>query len=269
MIEAQDISARYDKASATYGAAPDDPRRRLYWLAYEHLTFRAVGARLPADRRARVLDAGGGGGKYGAMIAERGHDVTVLDLSPGMVAEARRRFKDKGLGGAFIEGNILSLPFPDASFDFVLCEGDPVSYCLDDHPRALAELVRVARPGAPVILGVDSRYAHFVAPLRSGNQAAALDALLTGRGTCPYGLPVHAFTPSEIRAAVEAAGAEVEELTGKPVLFSEILEAMAAARGPDFDPWACRDEVLAIQERLAREGFAACGGHLQVVARRR
>lgn len=269
MVQAEQISARYDQVSATYGRADDDVARRLYWLAYDHLTWGALEAHLPGGRRGRVLDAGGGAGKYGVRMAERGHDVTVLDLSPGMLEEARRRFAERGAAGTFVEGNILALPFPERSFDLVLCEGDPVSYCLDQHPQAIAELVRVAAPGAAVILGVDNRYAHFIGALRSGAEAAALGVLESGRSKCPYGLPVHAFTLPELTAAVAAAGADLVEITGKPVLFFEVLQAMAAARGPDFDPWEARGEILALQERLSREGFAACGGHLQVVARRR
>jgi SAM-dependent methyltransferase len=269
MDHARQISARYDEVSVSYGRPHDDATRRLYWLVYEHLTWSAVEAHAPSGGRARALDAGGGGGKYGARLAERGHDVTVLDLSPKMLEEARRAFAERELAGAFVEGNILALPFPDESFDLVLCEGDPVSYCLEAYPRAIAELCRVARPGAAVILGVDNRYEHFTGTLRFGDRARALEILETGRSVCPYGLPVHAFTLPELHAAVEAAGADLVEITGKPVLFFELLEALSAARGPGFDPWEAKDEILALEERLAREGYASAGGHLQVVARRR
>ncbi|EYF07383.1 class I SAM-dependent methyltransferase [Chondromyces apiculatus] len=269
MSQSQEISSRYDQVSSGYGRSPDDVTRRLYWLAYEHLTWRAIEENLPAGRRARVLDAGGGGGKYGARIAEQGHEVTVLDLSPGMLDEARRRFEAQGIGGTFVEGDILALPFADGTFDLVLCEGDPVSYCLERYPQAIRELVRVAAGGAPVLLGVDSRYEHFIGALRFGDKAKALVILQDGRSLCPYGLPVHAFTLPELHAAVSAAGADLVEISGKPVLFLEMLQAMMAAHGTSFEPWAARDEILALQERLSHEGFAVCGGHLQVVARKK
>jgi ubiquinone/menaquinone biosynthesis C-methylase UbiE len=269
----QTIRDRYDEVSPRYdGDEPADPRVRLYWLAYEHLTFRAVEALLPPPGTVfRILDAGGGGGKYGVMMAERGHRVTVLDISPGMLEKARALFAEKGLldQASFVVGSVADLPLADASFDLVFCEGDPVSYCLDEYPRAIAELTRVVVPGGPVILGVDNRFDYFTGLLRGPRKAEALSVLLDGRSTCPYGLPVHTFTLAELDAAVKAAGAEVVEIFGKPVLFWELLAALEAARGPGFDAWESRAEILALQERMAHEGYAATGGHLQVMARRR
>jgi ubiquinone/menaquinone biosynthesis C-methylase UbiE len=271
MDSANEISRRYDEVCATYEREEADVARRLYWLAYEHLTWSAVEAELPQDRALRVLDAGGGGGKYGVLLAERGHEVTVLDLSAGMLEQARERLASRGLAGraSFREGNIVDLPFAEASFDLVLCEGDPVSYCLDAYPRAVAELVRVVKRGGAVILGVDNRQEYFLGAVHSGDRALALRILETGRATCPYGLPVHTFTVAELSRAVSAAGADVVEIIGKPVLFFEVLAAMKAARGPAFDPWEARQEILSLQSRLCREGYATSGGHLQVVARRR
>jgi hypothetical protein len=37
--------------------------------------------------------------------------------------------------------------------------------------------------------------------------------LLTGKATCPYGLPVHSFTLKELEEAVRAAGGQVDEIT--------------------------------------------------------
>jgi len=136
------LSAFYNKVSPTYSqepAASSEVTRKLFWLCYEHLIFRAVEKLLPQGQRWRILDAGGGAGKYGQKMAELGHHVTVLDLSPGMLQQAQARFLAAGLeeGAAFQEGNILALPFADASFDLVFCEGDPVSYCLEEYPQAM------------------------------------------------------------------------------------------------------------------------------------
>jgi len=274
MQNAESIATRYDEVSPRYHERPETAEviLKLFWFTYEHLTWSAVERLLPTGRRWRILDAGGGGGKYGVRMAERGHPVTVLDLSPGMLEQARVRFAEAGLASdaRFEVGNILALPFEDNAFDFVFCEGDPVSYCLDEYPKALAELFRVAAPGAPVVLGVDNREEHFRGALYDDeNKARALEILRTGRSVCPYGLPVHAFTEPELRRAVEAAGGEVEELFGKPVLFFEVLQALQAERGPGFDLWAARGELAAIQERLAHEGYAGSGSHFQVMARRR
>ncbi|APR82836.1 Putative S-adenosylmethionine-dependent methltransferase [Minicystis rosea] len=267
------IRDTYDKVAPSYDRNEADraARLRLYWFVHENLTWNAVAAVLPEGRSLRVLDAGGGAGKYGALFAERGHLVTVLDLSPGMVEQARALFAERGLlaRGTFEVGDILSLPFADGAFDLVFCEGDPVSYCTTRYREAMTELCRVAARGAYVVLGVDNRQAYFVGAQIRGNQAAALEILLTGRGTCPYGLPIHAFTIPELEEGMNAAGADVVEIFGKPVMFREILEAFEATRSPGCDPWEARYEILALQERIAHEGYATTGGHLQVMARRR
>ncbi|MDI1479266.1 class I SAM-dependent methyltransferase [Polyangium sp. y55x31] len=273
MDSTERIRETYDKVAPTYDRDENELAigRRLYWFLYESLTWNAVAAVLPEGRSLRILDAGGGSGKYGALFAERGHHVTVLDLSPGMLEQARARFDQRGLltRGTFEVGSILSLPFADGAFDLVFCEGDPVSYCTSRYREAIAELCRVAARGAYVVLGVDNRQSYFQGALNAGNKAEAMEILLTGRATCPYGLPTHAFTIPELEEAVDAAGADVIEIFGKPMLFREVMEALTATRGPDFDPWEARQEILTLQERIAHEGYASAGGHLQVMARRR
>lgn len=265
------IRSRYDEVSPQYNGPPAQVTHKIFWMAYEHLTWKPVEALLPKDKVWRVLDAGGGGGKFGVRFAELGHHVTVLDISPGMLEGARKVFTERGVveRATFVEGNVAELPFQDASFDLVFCEGDPVSYCVDEYPKAIRELVRVVVPRGPVVMGLDNRQEYFKAAVRSPKKAEALQMLLNGKASCPYGLPVHTFTVPELYKAVAAAGAEVEEIFGKPVLFFEVLEAMQAERGPSFDPWAAREEIIALQERLAHEGYAVSGNHLQVMARRK
>jgi ubiquinone/menaquinone biosynthesis C-methylase UbiE len=269
----QNISSRYDQVSSTYNnSAHTKAAHKLFWVVYEHLTWKAVEKVLPAAGTSwRVLDAGGGGGKFSAHFAAAGHHVTVLDISAGMLDAARAHLSSKGLleRATFVEGTVADLPFADASFDLVFSEGDPVSYCLDQYPKAMSELVRVAKPRSPVIMGVDNRHEYFMFELKHGKKAEALKLLLDGRGKCPYGLPVHLFTLKELHDGVKAAGAEVEEIFGKPVMYFEMLEAMQAERGPDFDVWAARDEIIALQEKFAHEGFALQGQHFQVMARKK
>jgi ubiquinone/menaquinone biosynthesis C-methylase UbiE len=267
------ISSRYDEVSATYNkAAHTKAAHKLFWVVYEHLTWRAVEKVLPPRGTSwRVLDAGGGGGKFGVRFAEAGHHVTVLDISAGMLEQAKAAFAAKGLldRATFVEGTVAELPFADAQFDLTFSEGDPVSYCLDAYPKAMRELVRVVKPRGPVILGVDNRHEYFMFELKHGKKAEALKLLLDGRGKCPYGLPVHTFTLKELQDGMAAAGAEVEEIFGKPVMYFELLEAMQAARGPDFDVWEARDEIIALQEKFSHEGVALQGQHFQVMARRK
>ena len=76
--------------------------------------------------------------------------LTGLELSPAMLAIARRRARDLGIGADLREGTAEALPFNDASFDTVVCT---LSLCIIPRDRAaIAEMFRVLRPGGRLIL---------------------------------------------------------------------------------------------------------------------
>ena len=103
------------------------------------------------NRSLQVLDVGCGPGVVLEEVFRRGHKGTGLDVSTSMVDEANRRL------GKFIDtthpcrsGDIEDLPYPDNTFDVVLCLG-VLMYLLSDH-KALSEINRVVKPGGLVLL---------------------------------------------------------------------------------------------------------------------
>jgi SAM-dependent methyltransferase len=97
----------------------------------------------------RILDAGcGTGGLIRRM--ERAHPQwkwTGLDAEPLACELARSRCEAE-----IIQGSLLSLPFPNSTFDAVVCAD--VLYHLDDDFAALREIHRVLRPGGTVVVNV-------------------------------------------------------------------------------------------------------------------
>lgn len=84
-------------------------------------------------------------GLYGADVR-----LTGIDLSPEMLAIARKRLADIGREADLSEGDAHALPFADASLDTVVCT---YSLCnIPDPPRALAEMKRVLRPDGKLVL---------------------------------------------------------------------------------------------------------------------
>jgi len=76
--------------------------------------------------------------------------VTGVDLSPVMLTAAAKRAADLGLTVALSEADAEHLPFPDASFDTVVCT---LSLCsVGDDRAAIAEMHRVLRPGGQLLL---------------------------------------------------------------------------------------------------------------------
>jgi ubiquinone/menaquinone biosynthesis C-methylase UbiE len=76
--------------------------------------------------------------------------LTGIDLSPEMLDLARRRAADLGRPVTLRQGDAQDLPFPDATFDSIVC-----TYALcsvPDEVRTIAEMERVLRPGGLLIL---------------------------------------------------------------------------------------------------------------------
>jgi SAM-dependent methyltransferase len=98
-----------------------------------------------------LLEVGCGIGVGSVAIARmHGGRVVGVDLSPRMIDWARRRARDGGVEdrASFAVADVLRLPFEDDRFDAVIAES--VLAFIDDKERAIAEMVRVAKPGCYV-----------------------------------------------------------------------------------------------------------------------
>ena len=106
--------------------------------------------RVGAGPGERLLDVATGSGNVAIPAALHGADVTGLDLTPKLLEVARERAAEAGVEINFVEGDAEELPFEADSFDRVTsCFG--VMFA----PRqevAASELVRVARPGARIVV---------------------------------------------------------------------------------------------------------------------
>ncbi|HSO54831.1 MAG TPA: methyltransferase domain-containing protein, partial [Actinomycetes bacterium] len=121
---------------------------------------RLLGSANPAVGE-RVLDVACGTGVVARLAAERvgpGGRVAGLDLNPGMLAVARGLPPMPGAPITWQEANAVALPFPEATFDVVLCQQGLQFF--PDRPAALREMHRVLAPGGRLALSVYSAIAH-------------------------------------------------------------------------------------------------------------
>ncbi|MCD1259951.1 class I SAM-dependent methyltransferase [Paenibacillus athensensis] len=98
----------------------------------------------PLPAGARVLEVGCGTGRTACLLAQRGFQVTALDIRPEMIAKGRIRAQAAGVQVAFVEGDACMLPFAPESFDVVLVESVTN---FTEAERAAAEYFRVLAPG--------------------------------------------------------------------------------------------------------------------------
>ena len=115
------------------------------------INSRTIAAYLPDE--ARILDIGGGPGRYALWLAERGHRVSLADISPGLLTIAREQAAARPAGQLveeIVEADACDLSrWPDASFDAVLALGPFYHLPEEDaRERAAAELARVLKPAA-------------------------------------------------------------------------------------------------------------------------
>lgn len=104
--------------------------------------------RLALPPNARVLELGCGPGWSWRENRERippGWALTLTDLSPGMLDEARANLSELGRPLRFECVDARALPFADASYDAVIAHH--MLYHVPDRSRALGEIARVLAPG--------------------------------------------------------------------------------------------------------------------------
>lgn len=108
----------------------------------------------------RVLDIGAGPGRFTIELARIGADIVVADLSPGQLELNRRYVAASGFEGRVLDRVVADVAdlsrWETGAFDVAVCYGGPLSYLLDRDEQAVAELVRVTKPGGLVILSVMS-----------------------------------------------------------------------------------------------------------------
>jgi ubiquinone/menaquinone biosynthesis C-methylase UbiE len=104
-----------------------------------------------SSKEDRLLDVATGTGFTAMAFASRVKEVIGLDVSEGMLTQARTNVQKEGLSNVtFQKGAAESLPFPDASFDKVTCRVAPHHFLSVE--RFCSEAHRVLKPGGKLLI---------------------------------------------------------------------------------------------------------------------
>jgi len=133
-IQAAEFARRYrDLQEDAYRSCFAYSRKRLGVLLDSYIPRQGDGLHL--------LDVGCGTGHHMASLRERGFEVAGVDGSNEMLDQARAN----NPGADIRQADVESIPFADASFDFILCI--EVLRYLPDSSQCIREMARVLKPG--------------------------------------------------------------------------------------------------------------------------
>lgn len=110
-------------------------------------------------RALRILDIGTGPGFYAIILAARGYEVTAVDMSEGMLEQARNNAGELADKIRFRKMDAQELSFNDNEFDVIVTRN--LTWNLPDPVKAYGEWRRVLRDGG-VMLNIDSNWYAYL-----------------------------------------------------------------------------------------------------------
>jgi SAM-dependent methyltransferase len=271
------VRAFYDDTVAHEAGRLDE---NVYRRLERDMTLRLVAQHVPAG--ARILDLGGGPGTYLGPLIELGYDPWLADLSPNNVARARARAGALGLDR--LDERVQKADATDLgayaarSFDAALVAG-PFYHLVEPaaRRRALAELMRVVRPGGVLIISILPRQHPLRYLLREASEESwrclerlDLDELRrSGRYANPVDDPLfftdaQTFRPGAFSAFLRRAGCRVLDVVS--------AEGFCAFFEVPLTEWITSEEryqrLLALVEASARDpDLMGAAEHVLVVTR--
>ncbi len=188
MITQDEVRESYDTLAAEYALRLC---HELEGKPYDlHLLRRFAEAVAPGP----VCDLGCGPGHVTSHLVSLGLDARGVDLSPAMIAEARRRHPSLD----FQVGDMLDLELPTESFGGVVALYSIIHFERRILPQALREMHRVLRPGGQVLTSFHKGQGEL-------HEDHVLDTHVS--------LDCTLFEPEEVARAMEEAGLSVAEIT--------------------------------------------------------
>lgn len=104
-----------------------------------------------------ILDLGSGQGRNALPLAERGYNVTCIELTEVGLKQTKEKLKKAGLKANLVQGDQAHLPFRDEKFDTVISiQSFQFNITKWDAEKAFAEATRVLKPGGIFFLRVRS-----------------------------------------------------------------------------------------------------------------
>ena len=231
-----------------------------------------------------VANIGCGPGRFALDMLALGAELTLSDISGIQLNFAKGRIEGSGYAAAIHGYHQLDVtdmaPLAEDTFDAVVCFGGVLSYAREHYQQAAAELVRIAKPGAPILLSVMSLWgtlgllgtldaAEFLETrddhLDWSDLIGNANVVLTRPGSAEFHQPVALFSSKAMRRILNAAGCDVVTMAAANPISGD---GQALAR-IEASP-AAEERLTELEIAICEEpGLVDAGQHLIVVGRRR
>ncbi|MEO0536127.1 MAG: class I SAM-dependent methyltransferase [Cyanobacteria bacterium P01_A01_bin.123] len=139
----QYVRTLFDNIATRY-----DFLRTIVFLGHTSLWYRQALKDLALQAGDHILDVGCGTGESTRYLSQAYPGITVegMDLSPGMLSEARRLDPD----GTYFEGDVCAIDCPDSIYDWVITAFTFRNF--SDKEKSLTEMLRILRPGGHLLI---------------------------------------------------------------------------------------------------------------------
>lgn len=214
-----------NKIKEYYSSEIEKNRLDLEIFILEGIRTKEIISRYLVKDTMNILDIGGGAGYYSFWLHEKGHQVTLVDLSPKNIELARQYSSTTGIHLTGLQtGDATALDFKNEEFDLVLLCG-PLYHLTDKDERlkALSEAKRVLKPKGILLAAVISRYASLIDGFNRDLitddqfQKMLIDDLHTGihlneTENFEYFTEAYFHTPSEIKSEITESKLKFDNL---------------------------------------------------------
>ncbi|KAJ5605034.1 hypothetical protein N7510_010188 [Penicillium lagena] len=243
----------------------------------------------------RILDLGGGTGRYAVELARNGHSVTLVDISQSELDIAKSFATESGVNiDAFVQADAQAIQlhpdqddpeavFAKSSYDLILCQG-PMYHLLEESERSkvLCTCTALLRPGGFLLVAFVTQYAHLrdIAqrdPARLATEYSSFyrEYLLSGNYTRNASSAMHHTHVSEIKelfrmvdglcAAQQAVGISLNRIVPcEGFLGGGLSSKLVTLPQKDYELWV--DVVMQFTDDEALLGNA---DHLLAVAEKK
>ncbi|MEA3430496.1 MAG: class I SAM-dependent methyltransferase [Nanoarchaeota archaeon] len=199
MKKEKELEQFYDNVAKGY----EDHNKRFCDEILEHFIY----SNLP-KRKLKIIDIGGGIGRFAIPLAKQRHEVTLSDISQCMLDKAELITKKEKIKINFVKESVTDLKnHKPNSFDVVLVINAILDYC-GNYKKAIKEIKRILKPNGIVMGNVNNRFVYASKhELKNGNFTLFKKSMKKGDRHIGWGGGSHwshEFTLEELKTAFKS-----------------------------------------------------------------